>query len=95
MIGAANIRKQLAADACTIVYGPVDKLLKTIGRKGNITADEGDKLSKKLKISVDVVKREQQNLALNGMQVVAQKIIKQHTTSITKQNRKMLHHLME
>ena len=49
MIGAANIRKQLAADACTIVYGPVDKLLKTIGRKGNITADEGDKLSKKLK----------------------------------------------
>lgn len=57
MIGAANIRKQLAADACTIVYGPVDKLLKTIGRKGNITADEGDKLSKKLKISVDVVKK--------------------------------------
>ena len=57
MIGAANIRKQLAADACTIVYGPVDKLLKTIGRKGNITPDEADKLSKKLKISVEVVKK--------------------------------------
>ncbi len=57
MIGPANIRKQLAADAQVIVYGPVDKLLKTIGRKGNITADEGDKLSKKLKISVDVVKK--------------------------------------
>lgn len=57
MIGVANIRKQLAAEACTIVYSPVDKLIKTIGRKGMITADEGDKLSKKLKISVDVVKK--------------------------------------
>lgn len=57
MIGAANIRKQLAADACVVVYGPVDKLLKTIGRKGNITADEGDRLSKKLKISIEAVKR--------------------------------------
>ena len=64
MIGAANIRKQLAADACTIVYGPVDKLLKTIGRKGNITADEGDKLSKKLKISVDVVKKRAAKLGI-------------------------------
>ncbi len=64
MIGAANIRKQLATDACTIVYGPVDKLLKTIGRKGNITADEGDKLSKKLKISVDVVKKRAAKLGI-------------------------------
>lgn len=64
MIGAANIRKQLAADACTIVYDPVDKLLKTIGRKGNITADEGDKLSKKLKISIDVVKKRAAKLGI-------------------------------
>lgn len=64
MIGAANIRKQLAADACTIVYGPVDKLLKTIGRKGNITPDEADKLSKKLKISVDVVKKRATKLGI-------------------------------
>lgn len=64
MIGAANIRTQLAADACTIVYGPVDKLLKTIGRKGNITADEGDKLSKKLKISIDVVKKRAAKLGI-------------------------------
>lgn len=64
MIGAANIRQQLAADACTIVYGPVDKLLKTIGRKGNITADEGDKLSKKLKISVDIVKKRADKLGI-------------------------------
>ena len=57
MIGPANIRKQLASDACIAVYGPVDKLLKTIGRKGNITDSEGEKLSTKLKISVDVVKK--------------------------------------
>ena len=64
MIGATNIRKQLATDACTIVYGPVDKLLKTIGRKGNITPDEADKLSKKLKITVDVVKKRATKLGI-------------------------------
>lgn len=64
MIGPDNIRKQLAAEACTLVYGPVDKLLKTIGRKGNITSDEGDKLSKKLKISVDVVKKRAKALGI-------------------------------
>lgn len=57
MIGPTNIRKQLATEACTIVYGPVDKLLKTIGRKGTITPDEADKMSKKLKISVDIIKK--------------------------------------
>ena len=57
MLGPANIRKQLAAEACTIVYGPVDKLLKTIGRKGCITAGEADKISQKQKISVAVVKK--------------------------------------
>lgn len=64
MLGPSNIRKQLAADACTVVYEPVDKLLKTIGRKGNITADEGDKLSKKLKISIDVVKKRAKHLGI-------------------------------
>lgn len=64
MIGTTNIRKQLAADACTIVYGPVDKLIKIIGRKGNITADEGDKLSKKLRISIDVVKKRAAKLGI-------------------------------
>lgn len=64
MIGPANIRKQLAADACTQVYGPVDRLLKTIGRKGNITADEADKLAKKLKISIDVVKKRAKSLGI-------------------------------
>lgn len=64
MIGPANIRKQLSADACIQVYGPVDKLLKTIGRKGNITSDEGDKLAKKLKISIDVVKKRAKSLGI-------------------------------
>lgn len=64
MLGPTNIRKQLATDACTVVYGPVDKLLKTIGRKGNITADEGDKLAQKLKISLDVVKKRAKHLGI-------------------------------
>lgn len=57
MLGPANIRAQLAADACTQVYGPVDRLLKTIGRKGYITGEEGEKLAQKQKVSLDVVKR--------------------------------------
>lgn len=64
MIGPANIRTQLANDACTVVYGPVDKLLKTIGRKGNITESEGNKLSTRLKISVDIVKKRAQRLGI-------------------------------
>lgn len=64
MIGPANMRAQLASDACTIVYGPVDKLLKTIGRKGNITESEGNKLSARLKISVETVKKRAQKLGI-------------------------------
>lgn len=64
MLGSTNIREQLAAEARTIVYGPVDKLLKTIGRKGNITTDEADKLAKKLKISLDVVKKRAKSLGI-------------------------------
>lgn len=64
MIGPANIRTQLANDACTAVYGPIDKLLKTIGRKGNITESEGSKLSARLKISVDIVKKRAQKLGI-------------------------------
>lgn len=57
MIGGANIRKKLAQDACTQLYSRVDKLLKTIGRKGHITTDEAEKLSKKEKVSLDIVRR--------------------------------------
>ncbi len=64
MLGEANIRKQISTEASTIVYGPVDKFLKIIGRKGSITADEGDKLAKKLKISVDTVKKRARSLGV-------------------------------
>lgn len=64
MIGDANIRKQLAADACTIVYGPVDKLLKTIGRKGYISDVEGNKLATSKKISIDIVKKRASKLGI-------------------------------
>ena len=64
MIGENNIRKQLSTEACTIVYGPIDKLLKTIGRKGNITADEGDKISKKLKVDVSAIKKRATKLGI-------------------------------
>lgn len=68
MIGPANIRKQLAEEARVITYGPVDKLLKTIGRKGNITSEEGDKLSKKLKISLDMVKKRSKALGIKWVE---------------------------
>lgn len=68
MLGPANIRKQLASEACVIVYGPVDKLLKTIGRKGNITTEEGDKLARKLRISLDVVKKRADSLGIQWIE---------------------------
>lgn len=65
MIGATNIRKQLAVAACSIVYEPIDKFLKIIARDGNINADEGLKLSEKLNVSVDVVKKRTTHLGIN------------------------------
>lgn len=64
MIGPDNIRAELAKDACDKVYGPVDKLLKTIGKKGYITEDEGDKLAAKLKVKLDLVRKRVQKLGL-------------------------------
>jgi len=64
MIGPTNIRKQLAADACAAVYGPIDKLLKTIGRKGFILDVEGEKLAKNKKVSVDIVKKRATQLGI-------------------------------
>ncbi len=68
MLGGTNIRKQLAADACAIAYSPVDKLLKIMARKGSITSDEGDKLAKKQKISVDIVKRRAKSLGIQWVE---------------------------
>ncbi len=93
MIGPANIRKQLASDACIAVYGPVDKLLKTIGRKGNITDSEGEKLSTKLKISVDVVKKRAQKLGLEWIhdnQVDYQAVYDKYYKSSLKMRRRLM-----
>ncbi len=70
MIGSDNIRKQLAADACLQVYGPVDKLLKIIGRKGNITSEEGGKLADQLKISIDIVKKRVKSLGIKWIEEI-------------------------
>lgn len=64
MIGPANIRKQLAEEACASAYAPIDKLLKTIGRKGNITSDEGERLAKKQKVSIELVKKRANSLGI-------------------------------
>lgn len=64
MMGSTNIRKQLAADACIQVYGPIDKLLKTIGRKGYISDVEGNKLAASKKISIDIVKKRAMKLGI-------------------------------
>ena len=68
MLGPSNIRKRLAEEACSIIYAPVDKYLKTIGRKGSITSEEGDKLSKKTNFSVDIVKRRAKKLGLSWVE---------------------------
>lgn len=57
MMGGTNIRKQLAQDACTQLYSRVDKLLRTIGRRGHITTDEAEKLSKREKVSLAIVRK--------------------------------------
>ena len=64
MIGPDNIRKQLAEEACKQTYGAVDERLKTIGRKGSIREDEGEKLAQKLKVTVDVVKKRAAKLGI-------------------------------
>ena len=64
MLGGANIRKKLAADACNIVYKPVDELLKKVGVNGKITAEQGIKISEKQKISVDIVRKRAAKLGI-------------------------------
>jgi len=49
-------RKQLIKEACDITYGPIDKLIKMIGRKGEITSDELQNIATRQKANVDVVK---------------------------------------
>ena len=57
MLGENNIRKQLAKEACEIVYGEVDEMLSDIGLKGNITETEVANIVKNLKSTEDIVKK--------------------------------------
>ncbi len=57
MIGESNIREQLAKEASKQLYSQIDKLIKSIGRKGNITSAEGNKLAEKFNLSIEVIKK--------------------------------------
>lgn len=64
MLGPANIRKQLAADACVAIYGEADKWLKYIGQKGYITETEAEKLSSGKEIDLDILKKRSHALGI-------------------------------
>lgn len=70
MLGENNIRKQFAAEACTIVYAPIDKLLKTMGRKGSVSEDEGERLAQKLNTTINVVKKRANKLGIKWIDSV-------------------------
>lgn len=64
MIGPANIRRELASGDDSVFCDPLDKLLKTMGRKGHITAQEAERVSGRLGIPVDEVKKRVQKLGI-------------------------------
>lgn len=57
MIGANHKRAQLAADACNIVYPPIDRLIKTSSRKGHLTVGEIARIAKAEKVQNALVER--------------------------------------
>lgn len=82
MLGESNIRKQIAAEACNIVYGPIDRIIKIIGRNGIITEDECERISEKLKVDVSVIKKERRNAELNALGKHKKKKRKQQVKTI-------------
>ena len=64
MIGPDNRRRELAKAACEEAYGPIDKLLKLMGRKGEITKDEAEKMAAKQKVPVERVFRRMKKLGI-------------------------------
>lgn len=64
-------RKRLIKEACDITYGPIDKILKVIGRKGEITEDEVDKIVTQQKVQVEQVKKRAEKL---GIKIVVPEI---------------------
>lgn len=57
MLGATNIRAKLAKEAAATVYGSMDRMLKTLGRKGHITTEEAARAAKKLQVSAEVLQK--------------------------------------
>ena len=69
MIGEENHRDELIKDACDKVYSPIDKTLKTLSKsKPEISADTVDKMAKKYKVEVAVVKN---RISALGLTIVA------------------------
>jgi len=58
-------RKRLIKEACDITYGAIDKLIKMIGLKGEITSDELQNVANRQKISIDIVKNRALALGIN------------------------------
>ena len=49
-------RKRLVKEACEIIYAPIDKLVKMVGRKGEISEDEIAKIASQQKTKAEIVK---------------------------------------
>lgn len=58
-------RKRLIQEAVEQKYGPIDKLVRTVGRKGEITEDEIEKIALKQKTTVAIVTDRVKKLAIN------------------------------
>jgi len=57
-------RNRLVKEACDLRYGPIDKLIKMIGRKGEITQIELQNIADKQKIDVAAVERRRAALGI-------------------------------
>lgn len=63
MLGESNIREKLIKDACERTYGPIDKTLKII-KKTEIPQDTVEKIAKRQKVDVEIVKRRARALGI-------------------------------
>lgn len=72
MLGESNIRTQLAKDACTQTYGPIDRFLKAIGGKGEITSQQAESIAKEVKVDVALVKKRATSLKLKWVEASSQ-----------------------
>ena len=57
-------RKRMIKEACEIKYGPIDKLLISVGEKGGITENEIRKIAEKLKVDVSLVEKRRVSIGI-------------------------------